>query len=110
MENALSAHHPGVVVVSAGAAQPGPGVPATMTAQDVELVAAAAPQSTVVAVHMDAVDGCLLSRDELRLRLLAARSRTVCSSPETARRSTSAPDRVGAVTSMEGPTQEEAAA
>jgi L-ascorbate metabolism protein UlaG (beta-lactamase superfamily) len=72
VEEALAAHRPGVVVLNAGAAQVADGGgPITMTADDVASVAAAAPSATVVCVHIDAFDHCVLSREDLRARLAA---------------------------------------
>ena len=62
----LTAYQPNVVVVNAGAAQFLQGGPITMTAVDVQQVIQAAPASRVVAVHMDNVNHCLLTREALR--------------------------------------------
>jgi L-ascorbate metabolism protein UlaG (beta-lactamase superfamily) len=61
----LETYEPSVVVVNAGAAQFLTGDPITMTAEDVANVCAAAPLATVVAVHMEAINHCLLTREEL---------------------------------------------
>ncbi|MDX5421239.1 MAG: MBL fold metallo-hydrolase [Hymenobacteraceae bacterium] len=66
VRHALTAHQPDVVVVNAGAAQFLQGDPITMTAEDVLQVAQAVPSSRIVAVHLDTVNHCLLTRDELR--------------------------------------------
>jgi L-ascorbate metabolism protein UlaG (beta-lactamase superfamily) len=66
---ALDEHRPGVVVVNAGAARFLEGDPITMTADDVVAVARYAPQAHVVAVHMDAINHCELTRADLRARL-----------------------------------------
>ena len=65
VEEALNAHEPDVVVVNAGAARFLKGGPITMTAEDVARVCRAAPEALVVAVHMEAINHCLLTRDEL---------------------------------------------
>jgi L-ascorbate metabolism protein UlaG (beta-lactamase superfamily) len=65
----LDAHRPGVVVVNAGAARFTEGDPITMTADDVVAVARHAPQARVVAVHMEAINHCGLTRADLRGRL-----------------------------------------
>lgn len=65
MEEALDAHEPDVVVVNAGAARFLEGDPITMTAEDVAGVCRAAPEALVVAVHMEAINHCLLTRAEL---------------------------------------------
>jgi L-ascorbate metabolism protein UlaG (beta-lactamase superfamily) len=67
---ALDAHRPDVAVVNAGAARFRRGDPITMTADDVVDVAHHAPGARVVAVHMEAVNHCLLTRADLRQRLL----------------------------------------
>jgi L-ascorbate metabolism protein UlaG (beta-lactamase superfamily) len=66
---ALSAHQPDVTVVNAGAAQFVEGGPITMNAADVIDLAQGAPSTQVVAVHMEAINHCLLTREELRHHL-----------------------------------------
>jgi L-ascorbate metabolism protein UlaG (beta-lactamase superfamily) len=65
VEEALLAHRPDVIVVNAGAARLLEGDPITMTAEDVARVCRAAPEARVVAVHMEAINHCLLTRAEL---------------------------------------------
>lgn len=65
VEEALRAHRPDVVVVNAGAARFVEGDPITMTAEDVAEVCRAAPEARVIAVHMEAINHCLLTRREL---------------------------------------------
>lgn len=69
---ALAAHRPDVAVVNAGAAQFLVGDPITMTAEDVVAVCRAAPAAYIVAVHMEAVNHCRLTRAGLREALDAA--------------------------------------
>lgn len=69
---ALEAHRPDAVVLNAGAAQFLLGDPITMTAGDVLEVCRAAPAARVVAVHMEVVNHCRLSRAELRAAAEAA--------------------------------------
>jgi len=69
VEEALDAHDPDVVVVNAGAAQLLEGDPITMTAEHVAKVCHALPDTYVVAVHMEAINHCLLTRDDLREEL-----------------------------------------
>lgn len=71
VRQALETYEPQVVVVNAGAAQFLTGGPITMTAEDVAAVCGAAPEATVVAVHMEAINHCLLGRAELRRALQA---------------------------------------
>ncbi len=66
VEEALEVHRPDVVVVNAGAARFLEGDPITMTAGDVARVCRAAPWAEIVAVHLEALNHCLLTRDELR--------------------------------------------
>jgi L-ascorbate metabolism protein UlaG (beta-lactamase superfamily) len=65
VEEALLAHRPDVVVVNAGAARFLEGDPITMTAEDVARVCHAAPEARVIAVHMEAINHCVLTRAEL---------------------------------------------
>jgi L-ascorbate metabolism protein UlaG (beta-lactamase superfamily) len=66
VRRAIESFEPQVIVVNAGAAQFLTGGAITMTAEDVASVCAAAPDATVVAVHMEAINHCLLTRAELR--------------------------------------------
>ena len=68
---ALDAHRPDVVVLNAGAARFLEGDAITMTADDVVAVARHAPAARVVAVHLEAVNHCGLTRADLRERLHA---------------------------------------
>ncbi|MCO5178213.1 MAG: MBL fold metallo-hydrolase [Thermomicrobiales bacterium] len=65
VEEALAAHSPEVIVLNSGAAQFLVGDPITMTAADVFEVCRAAPDSAVIAVHMDSINHCLLTRRAL---------------------------------------------
>jgi L-ascorbate metabolism protein UlaG (beta-lactamase superfamily) len=66
VEHILRTYQPEVVVVNAGAAQFLEGDPITMTEEDVLQVAKKAPNARIVAVHMEAINHCLLTRDQLR--------------------------------------------
>jgi L-ascorbate metabolism protein UlaG (beta-lactamase superfamily) len=66
---AITAHGPDVTVVNAGAAQFVEGGPITMNAADVIDLAQGVPSTQVVAVHMEAINHCLLTREELRHHL-----------------------------------------
>jgi L-ascorbate metabolism protein UlaG (beta-lactamase superfamily) len=61
---------PDVVVVNAGAAQFNEGDPITMNSSDVINVRRTVPEARVIAVHMEAINHCLLTRDTLRADLL----------------------------------------
>jgi len=65
VELALREHRPDVVVVNAGAARFLEGDPITMTAEDVARVCRTAPEARVIAVHMEAINHCLLTRAHL---------------------------------------------
>jgi L-ascorbate metabolism protein UlaG (beta-lactamase superfamily) len=66
VESALSTHRPDVVIVNAGAAQFLEGGAITMDAADVLQVCQAVPTAKVIAVHMDAINHCVLTRAALR--------------------------------------------
>jgi L-ascorbate metabolism protein UlaG (beta-lactamase superfamily) len=69
----IRAFQPRVTVVNTGAAQFLEGDPITMTAECVITVCRSAPNSQIVAVHMEAINHCLLTRDDLAFQLEAAR-------------------------------------
>jgi L-ascorbate metabolism protein UlaG (beta-lactamase superfamily) len=69
VESALKTFQPDVVVLNTGAAQFLTGGPITMTADDVVQVCRALPAARVIAVHMEAINHCLLTRAELADRL-----------------------------------------
>lgn len=72
VSQALHTFQPDVAVLNAGAAQFLVGGPITMDAADVIAVCHAAPHAQIVAVHMETVPHCLLTRDELRAQLARA--------------------------------------
>jgi L-ascorbate metabolism protein UlaG (beta-lactamase superfamily) len=73
VQSAIDQFHPDVIVVNAGAAQFLQGGPITMTADDVITTCGHAPRSRVIAVHMEAINHCLLTRADLAFQLEAAR-------------------------------------
>ena len=73
VEKALRRFQPKVAVVNTGAAQFLEGDPITMTADDVIRVCQRAPNTQIVAVHMEAINHCLLNRADLAFQLEAAR-------------------------------------
>jgi L-ascorbate metabolism protein UlaG (beta-lactamase superfamily) len=73
----IKQHNPDVIVVNAGAAQFLHGDPITMTAGDVIRVCRASPHAQVIAVHMEAINHCLLTRKELAQQAHAAGARLV---------------------------------
>lgn len=66
VESAIQTHKPDVVIVNAGAAQFLEGGPITMAVDDVLHVCQAAPRAKVIAVHMEAINHCVLTRAALR--------------------------------------------
>jgi L-ascorbate metabolism protein UlaG (beta-lactamase superfamily) len=71
VETALATHQPNITVLNCGAAQFLEGDPITMSADDVAQVCHAAPQTRIVAVHMDTVNHCYLTRAGLSQALLS---------------------------------------
>lgn len=69
---ALREHEPDVVVVNAGGARFDEGDPITMTGADVIETARAAPSAQIIAVHLEAVNHCLETRDVLAEAISAA--------------------------------------
>ena len=63
--HAIATHDPDVIVVNAGAATFLAGGTVTMEAGDVRAVAEAAPRAQVVAVHMEAINHCVETREQL---------------------------------------------
>lgn len=66
---AIDSHKPDIIIVNAGAAQFLEGGVITMDVDDVVEVCRAAPGARVVAVHMEAINHCVLTRRALRARL-----------------------------------------
>lgn len=66
VEEALAAHQPDVIVLNTGEAVL-PGLdPILMGAEDVVRVHRLAPDARIVAVHMEALDHCTVTRDDVR--------------------------------------------
>ncbi|NUB93746.1 MBL fold metallo-hydrolase [Haloterrigena sp. SYSU A121-1] len=65
VEKTLDRFEPDMVVLNGGAAQFDQGEPITMGVEDISAVRESI-DATVVVVHMEAINHCLLSRDELR--------------------------------------------
>lgn len=72
VQEAITTHSPDVIVVNAGAARFVQGDPITMDVPDVVATCNAAPEALVVAVHMEAINHCLLTRDDLRAGVASA--------------------------------------
>jgi L-ascorbate metabolism protein UlaG (beta-lactamase superfamily) len=69
---AIEQFNPEVIVVNAGGARFLQGDPITMTAEDVIEVCRKAGSAKVIAVHMEAINHCLVSRKELAQKTHAA--------------------------------------
>jgi L-ascorbate metabolism protein UlaG (beta-lactamase superfamily) len=69
VQEALVRHRPDVTVVNAGGARFLEGDPITMDAADVVATARAHPAGALVAVHMEAINHCLITRADLRRAL-----------------------------------------
>jgi L-ascorbate metabolism protein UlaG (beta-lactamase superfamily) len=72
VKDAIAAHRPKVIVVNAGAAQFLEGGAITMDTNDVLEVSRAAPDAKVIAIHMEAINHCVLTRASLREGVRAA--------------------------------------
>ncbi|QUL56070.1 MBL fold metallo-hydrolase [Paenibacillus tritici] len=68
-EQVLADHRPEVIILNAGGARFAAGGHITMNEQDVVDVCHAAPEASVIAVHMDAINHCRVTRELLKLRL-----------------------------------------
>ncbi len=66
VESALGVFKPEVIVLNAGAAQFVEGGPITMTGEDVVKVVQNQPKANIIAVHMEAINHCLLKRAGLK--------------------------------------------
>lgn len=71
VKQALDEHRPDVTVVNAGGARFTVGNPITMDADDVVNLCRYAPYTKIVAVHMDTINHCLVTRSDLHSRLEA---------------------------------------
>lgn len=77
VSDAIERFHPDVIVLNAGGARFLQGDPITMMPSDVIHVCGAAPRAKVMAVHMEAINHCLVTRDELAEKAGAARVRVI---------------------------------
>lgn len=71
VKTALNTHSPEVTIVNAGGARFVVGDAITMDEKDVMSLIGYAPDTRVVAVHMDAINHCLVTRSRLREELAA---------------------------------------
>ena len=65
VEEAIHLHRPEVIIVNGGSAQFLQGDPITMGKEDIYRTYKEAPQSTIIVSHMEAVNHCLLTRQDL---------------------------------------------
>ncbi|BBH24857.1 UPF0173 protein YddR [Paenibacillus baekrokdamisoli] len=65
VEEAIGLHRPEVIIVNGGSAQFLQGAPITMGKEDIYRTYTEAPQSTIIVSHMEAVNHCFLTRQEL---------------------------------------------
>jgi L-ascorbate metabolism protein UlaG (beta-lactamase superfamily) len=72
VQDVLDAHQPDIIVLNAGGARFLEGNPITMSASDVITVCRRAPKAKIIAVHMEAINHCLLTRRDLALEIEAA--------------------------------------
>jgi L-ascorbate metabolism protein UlaG (beta-lactamase superfamily) len=77
VQHTIQQFRPAVIVANSGAARFLEGDPITMTSADVISVCRAAPQANVIAVHMEAINHCLLTRQQLGTEAQAAGMRHV---------------------------------
>ncbi|MGC5324007.1 MBL fold metallo-hydrolase [Brevibacillus sp. SYSU BS000544] len=71
VEHALATYTPTITVLNTGAAQFATGDPITMDVNDIVQVCQFAPNTQIIAVHMDSINHCLLTRNDLRHELEA---------------------------------------
>jgi L-ascorbate metabolism protein UlaG (beta-lactamase superfamily) len=69
ISDAIQHFRPEVIVVNAGGARFLEGDPITMPPEDVVQVCRAAPKAKIIAVHMEAINHCLVTRDDLERHL-----------------------------------------
>jgi L-ascorbate metabolism protein UlaG (beta-lactamase superfamily) len=66
VEDAIKEHQPDVIIVNAGGAEFLTGGRITMNTWDIKMISKAAPNSKIIAVHMDTVNHCKVTRDILK--------------------------------------------
>lgn len=66
VKDALDRYRPDVTIVNGGAAQFAQGDPITMTKEDIASVCRYAPETQVVAVHLEAINHCLETREQIQ--------------------------------------------
>jgi len=66
VSSVINKYQPNLMIVNAGGARFNCGDPITMTAEDVAKVCRQATKTQIIAVHMEAINHCIESRDALR--------------------------------------------
>ena len=69
VQQVLDEYHPELTIVNAGGARFLSGGPITMDDQDVVDLCSYAPDTAIIAVHMDAINHCVVTRELLHQRL-----------------------------------------
>ncbi|WP_143310200.1 MBL fold metallo-hydrolase [Chitinophaga vietnamensis] len=81
VDAALSQYQPAYTIVNAGAAQFISGDPITMTAEDVLAVITHSANTKVIAVHMETINHCYLTREALSAAVAAASQACIIPAP-----------------------------
>jgi L-ascorbate metabolism protein UlaG (beta-lactamase superfamily) len=66
VQQTITTHEPDVIIVNGGAAQFLQGDPITMSKENIYETYMAAPKASVIVSHMEALNHCVLTRDELK--------------------------------------------
>ena len=82
VREALVAHKPDVIILNAGGARFLLGDPITMTGDDILHVCEHAPSAHIIAVHMDAINHCVVTRAKLRAWLTEDKRKSRVAIPE----------------------------
>lgn len=82
VEEAINMYEPDFIILNAGAAQFDMGDPITMTVEDVLKVCESSYAEKIIVMHMEAVNHCYLSREELRRAIRDAGLEDRCLVPE----------------------------
>jgi L-ascorbate metabolism protein UlaG (beta-lactamase superfamily) len=77
LDAAITAHRPTAIVLHAGGARFVDSGPIISTSQDVVDLAGRLPETTIVAVHLDAINHCIETREHLRSAIADAGVRNV---------------------------------
>ena len=69
---AIMRYNPSFIIANCGAARFNVGAPITMGTNDIGQMRVASPQSTIIAVHMDAINHCRLTREQFTTEIKQA--------------------------------------